>query len=207
MKIIVGLGNPDKKYQKTRHNTGFMFVDALAECREIAPVGEKLKFQLNKKFEAEIAETTADGEKIILVKPQTYMNYSGKAVSKIIKYYKAELKDLIVVHDDVDLPIGILRVRQGGSSGGQKGLQNILDLVGEDDFFRFRIGISQSGEKKDQIETTRYVLESFSNRELPVIKQVISLGTNYFIEYLIEKKEMPSHTLEVVQKEESPRKI
>lgn len=206
MKIIVGLGNPGKEYEKTRHNAGFMFVDALSFCREIAPVDEGLKFTLEKKFKAEIAETRADGEQIILVKPTTFMNSSGKAVSAILQYYKSGIDNLIVACDDVDLPLGIVRIRNEGSSGGHKGLQNIIDELGSDRFTRFRLGVSVTCEKASEIETTDFVLGKFTKRELPVIKDAISEGINYFIEYFGKKEPMPAHTLEVLPREERVEK-
>jgi len=207
MKIIVGLGNPGEKYEGTRHNAGFMFVDCLAKCEEIKPVNEDIVFNLEKKFESEIATTSAKGEKIILVKPQTYMNLSGKAVSKMLSFYKASPEDLIVINDDIDLPIGTIRIRKEGSGGGQKGLENIISELKTDNFTRIRIGISQSGEKVNQIETVNYVLGKIDKRELPIIQKVISQGINYILEFISTNNEIPCHTIEVVGKEEGPSKV
>lgn len=206
MKIIVGLGNPGKEYEGTRHNAGFMFVDRLAKCEQIKPVGEELIFNLEKKFEAEIATTSAKGEKIILVKPQTFMNLSGKAVSKILSFYKADPKDLIIVNDDIDLPVGTIRIRKEGSGGGQKGLENIISEIKTDNFIRIRLGISESGEKVDRIETVNYVLGKIGKRELPVLENVILEGINYLLEYIGTEREIPCHTIEIAGKEETPSK-
>lgn len=201
MKIIVGLGNKGKEYEGTRHNAGFMFLDAIAECPDFITSIGKPEFHLEKKFEAEIAETTAKGDKIILVKPQTYMNASGRAVSKILAYYKAKIEDLIVINDDIDLPIGTIRVRKEGSSGGQKGLENIIREIGSNNFVRFRVGISNTGEKVDKIETVNYVLGKFSGRELPIVNNVLLAGINYLLEYIGTHKEMPAHTIDITGKE------
>jgi len=204
MKIIVGLGNPGKEYEGTRHNAGFMFVDRLSECEEIAPAGEKLQFNVDKKFEADIATTSAKGEKIILAKPQTYMNLSGNAVSKILSFYKAQPENLIIVSDDIDLPIGTIRIRKEGSSGGQKGLESIISELKTENFIRIRIGISALSSKVDRIETVNYVLGKVDKRELPVLENAILEGINYLLEYLGTEREIPCHTIEIVGKEENP---
>ena len=202
MKIIVGLGNPGKQYEKTRHNAGFMFLDALQKHPEFTDGGQ-VDFTLVKKFEAEIADVNRKGERIILVKPQTYMNLSGKSVAALMDYYKAELDNLIVANDDIDLPVGMIRVRKGGSSAGQKGLQNIIDFLNSDQFTRFRIGISQSGERNDQIETVNFVLGKFNEREKPLIDEVIEDGVEYLLQHIDHLEEMPAHTLEVISKLEN----
>ena len=125
MKIIVGLGNIGKEYENTRHNTGFIFVDTLIKQLEKEASENIIQYHTEKKFDAEIAEAKIFGEKYVFVKPRTYMNASGKAVASIIQYYKAKDDDLIVAFDDVDLPIGTVRIRKEGSSGGHKGLQNL----------------------------------------------------------------------------------
>lgn len=207
MKIIVGLGNPGEKYEGTRHNAGFMFVDALSECEAVKSVDSKVAFNFDKKFEAEIAIVNYKAEKIILVKPQTFMNLSGRAVSKILSFYKALPEDLIVINDDIDLPIGTIRIRKEGSGGGQKGLENIISELKTDNFTRIRIGISSSGEKVNQIETVNYVLGKIDKRELPIIQKSISQGINYILEFIGTNNEIPCHTIEVVGKEEGPSKV
>lgn len=121
MKLIVGLGNPGKEYEKTRHNSGFLAMDYLADL---------LHVQINQeKFEALILKTNIDGEQVLLMKPLTYMNLSGKAVAQAVKFYKIDPQDILVLHDDMDLPTGSVRIRKNGSAGGQKGMKNIIDAL------------------------------------------------------------------------------
>lgn len=132
-KMIVGLGNPGREYQKTRHNAGFLAIDKLAE---------KLNITLDlKKFKAQYQITTINQTKVILVKPQTYMNNSGEAVVALMRYYQVEVEDLLVLSDDVDLPVGKIRIRSKGSDGGQKGIRSIHQFLKTRDFARCRIGI------------------------------------------------------------------
>ncbi|HEY8395285.1 MAG TPA: aminoacyl-tRNA hydrolase [Bacilli bacterium] len=146
MLMIVGLGNPGRNYQGTRHNIGFMFLDKLVQ-----DLGET--FSLKKDLRAEVAEFHHNGEKIILLKPQTFMNLSGEAVLLALKYYKLSPDDILVVYDDMDLPEGKIRIRKGGSSGGHKGIKNIIELLNTQDIKRIRIGIGSA--KSDCID---YVL-------------------------------------------------
>ncbi len=157
MKIIVGLGNPGKRYDKTRHNVGFLVLDKVAD---------KLGVNIStNKFKALIAETFVGSEKVILVKPQTYMNLSGESVLSILDYFNADLDDLFVVSDDLDLQIGQIRLRDKGSSGGQKGIQNIIDLLGTQEFLRLRIGIGNN----KLVSTKDYVLGKL-DEETPINK-------------------------------------
>jgi len=203
MKIIVGLGNPGKQYESTRHNAGFYFLDRLISHTELAPVGESLNFQNEDKFDAEITQTDLKGEKIILVKPQTFMNLSGRAVAKIAQYYKAELSDIIIVSDDVDLPLGQARIRSEGSSGGQKGLQHVIDTLKTEKLLRVRLGVrSNEGHEGNTalsrpLDTANYVLEKFSLRELPIFKAICDETIKYLLLHLGQKHEIPAHTLEV----------
>lgn len=152
MYIIVGLGNPGRKYENTRHNVGFMAIDELAGKHRIA-VSEK-------KHKAEIGKGIIGGEKAILVKPQTFMNLSGESVREIIDYYKIEEKtELIVISDDVSLDVGALRIRKKGSAGGHNGLKNIILHLGHDEFQRIKIGV---GKKPDDYDLADYVLGHFS---------------------------------------------
>ena len=168
MLLIVGLGNPDRKYKDTRHNVGFMVLDALA-----GNLGAE--FSKSEKFNSEIAETvlTFEGRtgraRLLLAKPQTYMNRSGDAVSKIINFYKLRPHDQVwVVHDDLDIEIGTLRIRLKGSSAGQKGVQSIIDQLGTDEFARFRIGIGPTENRT--INAENFVLEKFDKTEKPIIE-------------------------------------
>lgn len=136
MKLIVGLGNPGAEYAQTRHNIGFMVINELAAKLDVTT--EK------KQHKALISQVKMGTEKVILAKPQTFMNLSGQAVVALMNWYKLAPEDLLVIVDDMDLPPGTLRVRKNGSAGGQKGLQNIIDLLGTQDFARMRVGIGRS---------------------------------------------------------------
>lgn len=135
MKMIVGLGNPGGEYAQTRHNIGFMVVDGLAK-----DLGVSLDKNQHK---AKVGQGYVGREKVILVKPQTYMNLSGQAVVALMNWYKLTPEDLLVISDDMDLPTGHLRIRKNGSAGGQKGLKNIIDLLGTQEFSRMRLGIGR----------------------------------------------------------------
>ena len=206
MKIIVGLGNPGKEYEDTRHNVGYMFLDALVGHNDVKPVNEAVTFHAEKKFEADIAEVSVDGEKLLLVKPTTFMNSSGRAVAKILDFYKVQPKDLIVASDDIDLPLGIIRIRKEGGSGGQKGLQNIIDSTKSEDFVRVRIGISEPGNKIEKDDTVYFVLGKISKREEPVLDKTIAAAVGYLAEYLVKNEEIPCHTIQAVAKEQSLEK-
>lgn len=151
MKLIVGLGNPGLKYRKTRHNVGFMFNDDLVKSL-------KVKFSLNKQLKSMIAEATVEGEKVIIIEPQTYMNLSGEAVEAVMNYYKIDVSDVLVIYDDLDLPVGKVRIRPNGSSGGHNGMKNIIEHLKTSDIKRVRIGIGSS----DENGTIDYVLGRFS---------------------------------------------
>lgn len=135
MKIIAGLGNPGPEYAQTKHNVGFMIVDALA-----AALGAEWR---QGKFEALVAETRIGSEKVVLVKPLTYMNESGRAIGPLMSWYKLAPEDLIVCHDDMDIPAGTIRIRRKGSAGGHNGIKSILAHVGDEHFVRVRLGIGR----------------------------------------------------------------
>jgi PTH1 family peptidyl-tRNA hydrolase len=188
MKIIVGLGNPGKEYTGTRHNVGFAFIDELTKHPRLNSAGGELSFTVNKKFQAEIAETQIAGDKYILVKPQTFMNLSGKSLRAILDFYKAGISDILVVSDDLDLPLGMTRVRLTGSSGGHRGIESIISEVGTKDFARLRIGISdkkvgdtESEHPYEKPEAKIFVLEKFSSREKPIIEKMIIKSADIII--------------------------
>lgn len=162
MKVIVGLGNPGSEYAKTKHNVGFMFIDAMAEKLGVS--------EWRDKFEAKIAETRIGSEKVLLVKPMTYMNESGQAVGPIMSFYKLLPEDLIVVHDDMDIPAGTIRIRKKGSAGGHNGIKSILAHVGDEHFARVRIGI---GRPLTGWTVVNHVLAPFSNEDAPKIDEAI----------------------------------
>lgn len=167
MYIIVGLGNPGKDYQNTRHNIGFDVIDALAETVGIS-VAEK-------KHKALIGKGVIDGQKVILVKPQTYMNLSGESVRDVIDYYKIdEEQEMIVVSDDISLDVGMLRVRKKGSAGGHNGLKNIIQHLGHDTFMRIKMGV---GEKPKGYDLADYVLGHFTREERKVMDEAAKTAT------------------------------
>jgi PTH1 family peptidyl-tRNA hydrolase len=164
MKLIVGLGNPGKEYDKTRHNLGFAVLDSLAAKHEAT-------FSLNKKFNSETCELFIEGEKIILAKPQTFMNKSGESVREIIGYFNISNDRVWVIYDDIDLDIGSVRIRKNGSSGGHKGVQSVIDNVGTENFVRFRLGIKS--EHCDFLSTEEVVLKRFCEEEEKPMQEAI----------------------------------
>lgn len=137
MKFVVGLGNPGRRYSGTPHNVGFAVVDRLARDEAAAGGG------FRRRFKAEVCEMRLDGERVYLVKPLTYMNLSGPAVRSILGYFKGGLEDLLVVHDDIDLPLGRLRFRGRGSAGGHRGVASVIEALGGGDFARLKIGVGR----------------------------------------------------------------
>ena len=162
MKVIVGLGNPGREYAQTKHNVGFMLVDALADKLGI--------FNWQEKFHALIAEGRLGTEKILLVKPQTYMNDSGRAVGPLMNWYKLPPEDLIVAHDDMDIPAGTIRIRKKGSAGGHNGIKSVLAHLGDEHFSRVRIGI---GRPLPGWTVINHVLAPFQEEDVPKIKEAI----------------------------------
>ncbi len=155
MYIIAGLGNPDRKYVNTRHNIGFEVIDAIAEKNDIV-LGEK-------KHKAVIGKGMVAGQKVILVKPVTYMNLSGESIRSVIDFYKADEKsELIVISDDISLDVGQIRIRKRGSAGGHNGLKNIILHLGHDSFIRVRMGV---GDKPPKLDLAAYVLGHFLPEE------------------------------------------
>ncbi|WP_156644956.1 aminoacyl-tRNA hydrolase [Lentibacillus sp. JNUCC-1] len=154
MKCIVGLGNPGRKYKKTRHNIGFMAVDELLK---------RYGWKLNQgKFEGKYTVEHVSGQKILLVQPQTFMNLSGKSVGPLADYYGIEPKDIVAVYDDLDLPAGKIRLRQQGGHGGHNGIRSLIDHLGTKSFNRIRIGI---GRPEDRTPVVDYVLNPFAKHE------------------------------------------
>ncbi|MFA5270703.1 MAG: aminoacyl-tRNA hydrolase [Patescibacteria group bacterium] len=161
MKLVVGLGNPGKKYERTRHNVGFMVLDALAK---------DLRVVLKKNLHFQAVEGVVD--KIALAKPQTFMNNSGISVRAIAKKYRVKPEDILIVSDDLDMEIGKLRYREIGSSGGHKGLQSVIDNLKTNIFPRLKIGISRS----DKLEPNEYVTSNFTNTQLAEVKRVLPVA-------------------------------
>lgn len=164
--VLIGLGNPEPKYDHTRHNIGFEVVDYLADKWGF-------NWQKNTKFQALFTEGIApNGQKIRLVKPLTYMNNSGQSVRAILNWYKLEATDILVIYDDMDLPFGRLRLRLSGSAGGHNGMKSIISHIGGQNFPRLRLGIGKSGGKS---ATVGYVLGKFSSQEKPVLSELMTL--------------------------------
>lgn len=162
MKIVVGLGNPGRKYAGTRHNVGFEVVQMLAERN----AGERWR----NRFESETSEISLGGQRVLLVAPQLFMNLSGRSVRSVVDFFKIPLADVLVVCDDLNLNCGQLRIRASGSAGGQKGIQNIIDQLGTQAFPRLRIGI---GRPDGGVSTVNYVLQTFAKSERPIIDQAV----------------------------------
>jgi len=160
--LIVGLGNPGRKYELNRHNVGFMVLNHLS-----IKLGESFGKVETK---ALISKTTYKGERVILVKPQTYMNNSGMSVSSLARFYQVPLDNLLVAYDDVDLPLGILRLRPSGGSAGQKGMQSIIERLGTDQFPRLRIG---TGRPPGRMDAADYVLQDFPAQETDLLNETL----------------------------------
>ncbi len=173
MKIIAGLGNPGDRYLFTRHNLGFMVADRLA-------LTHNLHFR-RKKFDALFAEGTVSGVPLILIKPQTFMNLSGTAIGPLVRFLKTDPGNLIVAHDDLDLPFGSIRIKDGGGDGGHKGLQSIIEELGTDAFLRLRLGIGKPA-TKDLVEA--YVLESFGKEEIEQLWTLLERACSAVMEIL-----------------------
>ena len=172
MKLIVGLGNPGKEYEKTRHNAGFMCIDQVANA---------LNFKFDtKKFKALLAVGMVKGEKVILMKPQTYMNLSGEAVGECVRFYDIDSNDICVISDDLDLPIGKIRLREKGSSGGQNGLKNIILHLGTQEFKRIRIGIGHN----KFIDTKDYVLGKISKEDQKIFEDALNRASQAAVEFI-----------------------
>jgi len=152
LKLVVGLGNPGKQYAMTKHNIGFMVIDAIADNVPHTPWKEEQN--------AEVCSITVDGEKVLLVKPQTFMNASGESVGPLMRYYKISPSDVYCIYDDMDLPVGKLRIRPNGSSGGHNGIKSLISHMGTEDFPRFRVGI---GRPLPQWSVIDHVLSPFSD--------------------------------------------
>jgi len=165
MKLVVGLGNPGTKYQGTRHNVGFELIDRLASG------GRGASF--TRKFDGQMADTEIDFRRVLLLKPETFMNLSGRSVGQAVRFFKLEPHEILAVCDDLSLPVGKIRIRPGGSDGGQKGLRDIAAHLGTDQFPRLRIGIGDQGDTN----AVDYVLSRFRGPERAVIDDSLILAS------------------------------
>jgi PTH1 family peptidyl-tRNA hydrolase len=160
--LIVGLGNPGREYRENRHNFGFMLVDRLAV---------RLNTQLNRlQSKALVGSVVYDGQKVILAKPQTFMNLSGQAVQGLVRFYKLPLTNLLLAHDDLDLPFGTIRLRPGGGPGGQKGVASTIERLGGQEFSRLRLGI---GRPPGRMDPAAYVLQDFPQSEQDFLSELL----------------------------------
>ena len=166
MKLIVGLGNPGDKYKKTRHNLGFLMVDYLA-------AGDKWKE--NKKANCLYIKKLIGLEEVELIKPLTFMNSSGQAVNYIQKKHRLKPENILIIHDEIDLPLGEIRIQQGRGAAGHKGVQSVINQLGTKDFIRMRIGIEP--DKSQIIDTEKFVLEKFTSQEEKIVQATIKRAT------------------------------
>lgn len=164
MKLVVGLGNPGKEYEKTRHNAGFRVMDEIAK---------ELSVELNqKKFKAHVAAARVQSEQVLLMKPQTFMNSSGEAVGEAMRFYHLTPQDILVIYDDLDLPVGKIRLREQGSAGGQNGVKSIIAHIGTQEFNRIRVGIG----KDPRVNTIDWVLGNIRKEDMASHTESIELA-------------------------------
>lgn len=173
MKLVVGLGNPGKEYQKTRHNIGFNLLDSIASKYNYS-------FKVDKKFNSEIGETSINGEKILLVKPLSFMNLSGTVVNKIKSFYDIDIGDILVIQDDLDMEFGKIRIVYDSSSGGHNGIKNISDCLGSQKYTRLKIGISNDKE----MDTKDYVLGKFSKDDIKNLEHIYDKLDNILYDFI-----------------------
>lgn len=174
MILIAGLGNPGKEYSSSRHNIGFRVIDEISK---------RLGISLKKKsFRSRFAEALLDGKKLILLKPQTYMNLSGDAVSNVVQFFKILPKELIVVYDEIDLPLGNIKIKTGGGSAGHKGVQSIINCLGDCGFVRVRVGIGKPIQKSEIIG---HVLSGFEKEETKIMEDMVVRAADAVLEIIL----------------------
>ena len=172
MKLVVGLGNPDSKYDNTRHNVGFMLLDYIFDSSN---------FVVNKKMNAMEYITNINGEKVVVIKPMTYMNLSGDAVRNYVNFYKLDVSDIIVIQDDLDMPLGNIKLMCNRGDGGHNGIKDIIKNVGSKEFLRLKIGIS----KNKLYDTKDYVLGRFENTEKEILNNSFFKLKDIFNDYVV----------------------
>ena len=171
--LIVGLGNPGREYKDNRHNVGFMLIDRLAV---------RLNARMSRvQAKALVGTTNHGGSKLILAKPQTYMNLSGQSIQGLARFYKLSLENMIVAHDDLDLPFGTIRVRPGGGPGGQQGIASTIERLGSKDFPRLRIGI---GRPPGRMDPAAYVLQDFSKADQTFLSEILDHASDAVLEFV-----------------------
>ena len=173
--LIAGFGNPGRQYRENRHNVGFMLLDRLAGKLDV----RFTRMEAN----ALVCKTSLEEQRLVLAKPQTYMNQSGQPVASLLRYYKVELARLMVVYDDVDLDLGVLRIRPDGGSAGQKGIASVIDRLGTQQFARMRIGI---GRPPGRMDAAAYVLQDFPESERGMLCEVLDRGVEAVLTFVTE---------------------
>ncbi len=171
--LLIGLGNPGREYRDSRHNIGFMLIDRL--CVRLDARGMKLQSK------AIVISTKFEKRRVILAKPQTYMNLSGASVQGLLHFYKIPVEDLLVAHDDLDLPLGAIRIRPGGGPGGQRGMASTIEQLGTKDFPRLRLGI---GRPPGRMDPKDYVLQGFSREEFKFLPEVLDRAADAALEFV-----------------------
>ena len=186
MQLIVGLGNPGEKYQYTRHNIGYMAIDNIVSAQQ--------DYKIKKKFNSIIYETIIDKNRTILIKPETYMNNSGDAVSQIANFYKIDSKNILVLHDELDIPFGKIRIKSGGGNAGHNGLKSISNKI-DNNYTRVRLGIGHPGNKE---RVNGHVMGNFTGSEKEKLNQILNYLTNNIYE-ILNKKESFTINFELVE--------
>jgi peptidyl-tRNA hydrolase, PTH1 family len=185
--VVAGLGNPGPRYQKTRHNAGFLFLDRLADS-----VSPGLRWRAQ--FKSETVAIQLKNEDLFLIKPQTFMNLSGEAVQECLAFRKMATERLIVVHDEIDIPLGDIRVKKGGGSAGHNGLKSISERLSSPEYYRIRLGIGRpeggsdalDGTNRQHVDVSTHVLASFSAAESPVVEEMLSLALKVIEELIFQ---------------------
>lgn len=170
IKVVAGLGNPGSQYEKTRHNAGFLFLDCLADFRSC-------RWSRHNQFQAEVADFSIGANKFILLKPMSFMNKSGLSVGKVLRYFKFEPEELLVVHDELDLPEGVIKIKRDGGHAGHNGLRDIIAHIDSRDFYRLRVGI---GRPASGVNVADYVLSSLSKSVLSGFDEIFGLLVSQF---------------------------
>ena len=176
LSLVAGLGNPGSEYERTRHNLGFLTVDVLAGRLRAG------KLKRSRKHSALVAEARDGDDRLVLAKPQTFMNLSGRSIASLMNFYKVPLGDVIVVHDELDLPFGVVRVKLGGGTAGHNGLRSIVPAIGSD-FVRVRVGIGRPAGRKDPVD---FVLESFSKSEASEVPAIVDRAADAVLSVIHE---------------------
>lgn len=173
MKLIIGLGNPGKQYTNTRHNVGFLSLDSFAKK-------ENLSFKIDTNFKGSVATYNKNGYKAIFLQPLTYMNLSGESVIKVVNYFKIKLEDILVIYDDISIPVGSIRIRENGSSGGHNGIKNLILHLKTQEFRRVRVGVSSN----NNIDMKDYVLGNFSKDEKITLDLNLDSINNLILDFI-----------------------